>query len=140
MERALQKLRAADGSPAWRETVLESSVVFTRGLTALLDGLRAGDVPSPPVPPEQLLKARKYARVKVAEMQLYGAAQVQAGCESRDLYSSLKAAIDDARAGYRREFLSVGSRIPDFLHEELVRVLARDDEALLGPHYPGPLR
>lgn len=134
MERALDKLRAASGSLAWRDAVVESSAAFSRGVAALLETLQAANVPD-----ETLLRARRYARVKVAEMQLYAADRVASGRAARHLYTALRTEIDDARAGFTAEFLTPARGMPDYLHEELVRALAQDDATLLGSDYPGPL-
>lgn len=139
MQQALAKLRAAEGGPAWRDAVVDASTVLSLGLAALLETVRAGDPAPLEVPDESLLKARRYARVKVAEMQLYASGQVSAGLAARDLYGALRAPIDEARAAFRREFLTPEREIPDYLHEELVRALAQNDEAMLGPDYPGAL-
>jgi hypothetical protein len=134
MERALDKLRAANGSPAWRDAVVESSVQFSRGVAGLLETLQAVNVPD-----EALLRARRYARVRVAEMQLYAADRVTTGRAARRLYAALRPEIDEARAGFTAEFLTQARGIPDYLHEELVRALAQNDATLLGPEYPGPI-
>jgi hypothetical protein len=144
MERALDKLRVANGSPFWRDAVVESSAAFSRGVAELLETLQSANVPTAKVSPgkvpnEALLRARRYARVKVAEMQLYAADRVTAGRAARHIYAALRAQIDAARSGFKEEFLTSSQGVPDYLHEELVRVLAQDDETLLGPDYPGPL-
>lgn len=135
MELGIAKLRAAEGSPAWRDAVVESSILFSRAVAVLLDSLRIAEAPD-----EHRLKAQKYARVKVAQIQLYAADQVAAGRATRNLYGVLRAPIDEARAGFVEEFLTSSRRIPDYLHSEMVRVLAENDEALLGPDYPGVLK
>jgi hypothetical protein len=84
------------------------------------------------------LKAQRFARNQVAEIRLYKSESVRNGRADRDLYTSLKAEIDSAREGFRREFLSIPGMV-DYLHQELVRTLANDDVQLLGPDYPGPL-
>jgi putative protein kinase ArgK-like GTPase of G3E family len=142
MERALGRLRAANGNPCWREAVIEASAEFSRGVAELLETLRVVSVPAEKVPAEKVpneARARRYARVKIAEMQLYAAERVAAGRTARHLYAALRPEIDEARAGFIEEFLTSAHAIPDYLHEELVRVLAQDDEALLGPDYPGSL-
>jgi len=147
MERALGRLRAANGNPCWREAVIEASAEFSRGVAELLETLRVVSVPAQSVPAEKVpnekvpneARARRYARVKIAEMQLYAAERVAAGRTARHLYAALRPEIDEARAGFTEEFLTSAHAIPDYLHEELVRVLAQDDEALLGPDYPGSL-
>ena len=85
------------------------------------------------------MRARRLARVKVAEMRLYQARAVARGRAGRNLYAELRNEIDAARQQFQREFFSAGPSIVDYLHQELVRTLANDDEALLGEDYPGPL-
>ena len=80
-------------------------------------------------------RARRFARVQVAEMRLYFAQNVKSGRERRDLYFALKDRIDEARESYRRLFpIEV-----DYFHQELVHTLAHGDAALLGGGHPGPL-
>jgi hypothetical protein len=88
--------------------------------------------------PDLHLKARRFARVLVAEMLLYQAEQVKSGRAERDLYTSLKTPIDDAREAYRSAFLADSEGMADYLHQELVHTLAHDDVELLGKDYPGP--
>lgn len=132
MARALNQLRAAQGTPAWRDTVISSSAALTRGLSTLLASLSA------PVA-ESHLRAQRFARVTVAKMQLYQATQVQAGLAAGNLYQALKAQIDEARAAFSGQFLTPPNGVPDYLHEEMIRELAHYDAALLGPQYPGPM-
>jgi hypothetical protein len=84
-------------------------------------------------------RALRFARVKVAEIQLYQASQVKSGRAARDLYGTLGPHIDDARKAFRDRFLVPLSGVPDYLHQELVKTLAKEDAVLLGPSYPGPL-
>jgi hypothetical protein len=88
---------------------------------------------------ELQLRAQRFARVKVAEIQLYRAAGVRKGRIEADLYRVLKHEIDDARDAYRQQFLSDGGPQVDYIHSELLHKLANDKEELLGPGYPGPL-
>jgi hypothetical protein len=83
--------------------------------------------------------ALRFARVRVAEMQLYQASQVKSGRAAGDLYSALGPAIDAARGAFQERFLLPLDGIPDYLHQELVRTLAKENAVLLGPSYPGPL-
>ena len=85
------------------------------------------------------LRAQRYARVQAAEMRLYQSQAVEKGRDSRDLYGALRAAVDGAREAFRRDFLSASATMVDYLHLELLRTLANDDVALLGPQYPGPM-
>jgi hypothetical protein len=85
------------------------------------------------------LRARRFARVQVAEMRLYKSEAVRAGRAGRCLYSELQQDIDAGRETFRREFLSRSSSMVDYLHLELVSTLANDDLSILGEDYPGPL-
>jgi hypothetical protein len=134
MERALARLRGAQTNGAWRDAVIGSSAVLTRGVCRLLETLNA-----PRDLNDRQVRAKRFASVKVAEMQLYRAAQVQAGQASRDVYGMLRAQIEEAREAFRDRFLTPPDGVSDYLHEEIVRSLARNDETLLGPQYPGPL-
>ena len=84
-------------------------------------------------------RALRFARVKVAEIQLYQASQVKSGRAARDLYGTLGPHIDLARKAFRDRFLIPLNGVPDYLHQELVKTLANEDAVLLGPSYPGPL-
>jgi hypothetical protein len=83
-------------------------------------------------------RAQRFARVRVAEMRLYQAQAVRQGREHARLYMALRGEMDRSRAQFKHEFLHVPSMI-DYFHLEVVRTLANDDPALLGPEYPGPL-
>ncbi len=85
------------------------------------------------------LKAQRFARVKVAEMRLYKSAAVRGGRAGQNLYAALRDEIDGGREAYREQFLALSPTMLDYFHVELVRTLANDDAALLGPEYPGSL-
>jgi len=85
------------------------------------------------------LRARRFARVQVAEMRLREAAAVQAGRAQRNLYETLRPRIDAARVTFRESFCASRGSMVDYLHAELVRTLAHEDAELLGKDYPGPL-
>jgi hypothetical protein len=88
---------------------------------------------------EKHLRAQRFARVRVAEIQLYHAAAMKSGRASGDVYMALKEQMDSAREAYREKFLTPVNGTADYLHAEFVRTLANDDAAILGPGYPGPL-
>ena len=92
-----------------------------------------------PVPIEACLRALRFARVQVSQLQLYHADAVKEGRRDGNLYSLLRTEIDFARATFRRDFLKPSPSLPDYFHEELVRTLANNDGNLLGPDYPGPM-
>ncbi len=83
-------------------------------------------------------EARRFARLLVSEIKLYNEDEVYAGRENADLYTRLKRDIDRSREMYERRVNPAVSRTTDYLHKELIRILAKDDEALMGQDYPGP--
>lgn len=84
------------------------------------------------------LRAQRFARVKVAEMQLYRPEACRAGREQKNLYLYLKRDIDNAREVFRNRFMTTPT-IVDYLHRELAGTLAESDETLLGADYPGQM-
>lgn len=84
------------------------------------------------------IRAQRFARVRVAEMQLYKPSLCQQGTEREDLYLYLKQEIETARDTFRSQFMTISSMV-DYLHLELVSALAHGDEFRLGADYPGPL-
>jgi hypothetical protein len=84
------------------------------------------------------LHAQRFARVKVAELRLYHAEKVRDGRAKSDLYGALRSEIDTLRGEYKRDFATTPTMV-DYLHIELLRTLAHDDDRLLGDTYPGPL-
>jgi hypothetical protein len=85
------------------------------------------------------LQAQRMARLRVAEMRLYHENEVRSGAATGDIYRALQNEIDAARDQFLQAFLSKSSSMVDYLHLELLRSLAHDDDRLLGHHYPGPM-
>jgi hypothetical protein len=85
------------------------------------------------------LQAQRIARVRVAEMRLYQAEELRKGVFEGDIYGALGAGIDGARKEFLETFLSKSPTMVDYLHLEILRSLAHDDDRLLGPEYPGPM-
>jgi len=85
------------------------------------------------------LRAQRVARVKVAEMRLYRAEELRNGVASGSIYKALHTEIDAARSAFLQAFLSKSPTMVDYLHLELLRSLAHDDDRLLGEDYPGPM-
>ncbi|MGI9069754.1 MAG: hypothetical protein ACR2JB_00110 [Bryobacteraceae bacterium] len=84
------------------------------------------------------VRAQRFARVKVAEMQLSRPDACHAGRQQCNLYVFLRHEIDKARETYRKQFMTIPSTV-DYLHLELVRTAAGNDEQKLGADYPGQL-
>jgi hypothetical protein len=84
------------------------------------------------------LQAQRFSRVKVAELRLYHADAVREGRAKSDLYGGLREEIDKLRGEYQKDFATTPTMV-DYLHLEILRTLAHDDDRLLGANYPGPL-
>jgi hypothetical protein len=84
------------------------------------------------------IRAQRFARVAIAELQLARPEACRAGRDQGDLYLFLKREIDKARESYRKQFMTVPSMV-DYLHLELIQTAALGDEKKLGVDYPGRL-
>jgi hypothetical protein len=82
--------------------------------------------------------ARRFARLLVSEIELYNKAKVADGRRNKDLYTRLKTDIERSRVTYEKRFGRTLGKDFDYFHEELVKTLASNDPAVLGPDYPGP--
>ena len=85
------------------------------------------------------IRAQRFARVALAEIQLARPEACRAGREQGDLYLFLKREIDKARESYRKQFMTVPSMV-DYLHLELIQNAVDGDEQKLGVDYPGRLQ
>jgi hypothetical protein len=84
------------------------------------------------------LRAQRFARVKVAQMEISKPEACRAGRRESNFYLFLKREIDSARDSYRKQFMTTPD-MPDYLHLELVRSAAEGQEQKLGADYPGQL-
>lgn len=84
------------------------------------------------------VRAQRFARTTVAEMQLARPEACRAGREKANLYLFLKNEIETARSQYRQQFMVIPSMV-DYLHLELIRTAAQGVEERLGADYPGQL-
>lgn len=130
-------MRAASTEAGQKAAMEEASRAFS-GDPSVLEFLKTL-APEPVPQSEKDLRARRFARVRVAEITLYHASAIKTGRASADVYGALKPQMDAARAAYRDIFLTPTNGTADYLHAEFVRSLANDDASLLGPAYPGPL-
>jgi hypothetical protein len=85
------------------------------------------------------LQAQRTARVRVAEMRLYHENELRNGAAAGDIYGALKTEIDAARNQFLQTYLAKSATMVDYLHLEILRSLAHDDDRLLGHNYPGPM-
>jgi hypothetical protein len=82
-------------------------------------------------------KARRLARLLVAEIKLYNEAAVEEGRDKSDLYRLLRTDIDRSRNMYDKRVHPTIRSQADYFHSELVRVLAQENPELMGSDYPG---
>ncbi|MCU1330644.1 MAG: hypothetical protein JWN34_6014 [Bryobacterales bacterium] len=85
------------------------------------------------------LHAQRIARVRVAEIRLYQGEALRQGVFTGNIYASLREQIDQARTEFLQTCLTQSPTMVDYLHLEILRSLAHDDERLLGSDYPGPM-
>ncbi len=85
------------------------------------------------------LHAQRVARVRVARMRLDREDAWRRGLAQSDIYSALRRDIESARTEFLQNFLSRSTTMVDYLHLEILRNLANDDDRVLGREYPGPM-
>lgn len=83
------------------------------------------------------VKARRFARLLVSEINLYNEQKVKEGRESNDLYDRLREAIDRSREMYEKRVAPPVASQFDYFHYELVNSLAEGNAQRLGNSYPG---
>ena len=82
--------------------------------------------------------AKRFAKLLISEIELYSKVKVSEGRKDKDLYGSLKTDLQRSRQTYEKRFAKTQASRHDYLHDEIVRILANDDASILGPDYPGP--
>jgi hypothetical protein len=80
-------------------------------------------------------KARRFAKLLVDEIKLYNQGKVSEGRQHRDLYDRLREDIEKSRASYEKRYGSTSAKDGDYFNQELVRILADNDPALLGNNF-----
>ena len=80
-------------------------------------------------------KAQRFAKLLIDEIRLYNKAKVEEGRKNRDIYDRLRDDIDKSRASYSKRYGNTVAAAGDYFTQELLRGLAQDDAALLGPNF-----
>lgn len=95
-------------------------------------------VPAAPVSEEDELhkKARRFAKLLVEEIRLYNQPKVDEGRQHKDLYDRLKVDIEKSRATYDKRYAESAVASADYFTQELIRILADNDVALMGAGFP----
>ena len=82
-------------------------------------------------------KAKRFAKLLVDEIKLYNQAKLAEGRQNREIYARLKDDIDKSRATYDKRYGATSAANGNYFIQELVRILANDDESLLGSGFSG---
>ncbi|MGH9401147.1 MAG: hypothetical protein ACRD2P_03450 [Terriglobia bacterium] len=142
-----ERLRALEKSVQELRAQFERTLALARQSQPRLGATQAAVSATPDLPPPEPVssadqaertqqEAKRYAWLLVSEIELYNPADVAEGREKGDLYPRLKVHIERSRKAYENRFGKSTPGQPDYFHEEIVRVLAQGDAALLGPGYP----
>jgi len=81
-------------------------------------------------------KAKRFAKLLVDEIKLYNQAKVNEGRARKDLYSRLREDIEKSRASYDKRYGNTQAASADYFTQEVIKVLADNDAALLGSGFP----
>jgi hypothetical protein len=81
-------------------------------------------------------KARRFAKLLVEEIKLYNQQEVTAGKQAGDLYGRLREPIDKSREAYEKRYANTPAATGNYFVLELVRILADNNIALMGPNFP----
>jgi hypothetical protein len=81
-------------------------------------------------------KAKRFARLLVDEIKLYNQSKVIEGKQNRDLYVRLREDIEKSRATYDKRFGETPAASANYFTQELIRILADNDVALMGGTFP----
>jgi len=93
--------------------------------------------PAPTTPEDDLhKKARRFAKLLVEEIKLYNQAKVNEGKANHDLYERLRDDIEKSRETYEKRYGQTAAGSSDLFNQELVRILADNNAALLGAGFP----
>ena len=72
----------------------------------------------------------------VEEIKLYNQTKLAEGRARGDLYSRLHDDIEKSRGAYQKRY-GESVKDADYFNQELMRILADNDRAVMGPGFPG---
>lgn len=81
-------------------------------------------------------KAKRFAKLLVEEIKLYNQSKVAEGRQRGDLYERLREDIEKSRATYDKRYGESLVASANYFDEELIRILADNDIALMGAGFP----
>lgn len=86
--------------------------------------------------PDLHRKAKRFAKLLVEEIKLYNQAKVTEGRQHGDLYERLREDIEKSRATYEKRYGESDVASANYFDQELIRILADNDIALMGAGFP----
>lgn len=98
---------------------------------------QSGSAPQAPQPvlDEAHEKARRFAKLLVEEIKLYNQAKLAEGRAQCDIYSRLREDIEKSRGAYQKRY-GESVRGTDYFSQELMRILADNNRAVMGAGFP----
>ncbi len=81
-------------------------------------------------------KARRFAKLLVEEIKLYNQTKLAEGRARGDIYSRLRDDIEKSRGAYEKRY-GESLNNNNFFNQELMRILADNNRAAMGPGFPG---
>jgi hypothetical protein len=81
-------------------------------------------------------KARRFAKLLVEEIKLYNQTKLAEGRAQGDIYSRLREDIEKSRGAYQKRF-GESIKDADYFSQELMRILADNNRAVMGPGFSG---
>jgi len=105
------------------------------------DAAQATPSPRLPASEDDTLHAatKRFAELLVSGIKFYNEHAIAEGRKNRDLYKRLQQSIIRNRKMYEKRVAPAVAEKIDYLHEELVRILADGDAGAFGDGYPGPI-
>jgi hypothetical protein len=82
-------------------------------------------------------KAMRFAKLLVDEIKLYNQSKVAEGRQNREIYKVLREDIEKSRATYNKRYGNTPVASANYFSDEVIRILADNDRALLGAEFPG---
>jgi hypothetical protein len=86
--------------------------------------------------PDLHRKAKRFAKLLVEEIKLYNQGKVAEGRQHGDLYERLREDIEKSRATYEKRYGESDVASANYFDQELIRILADNDIALMGAGFP----
>lgn len=121
------------------DAVYASTAAGHAAASALHSGTAQGSTVQQPMSPaldEAHERARRFAKLLVEEIKLYNQTKVSEGRARGDLYSRLRDDIEKSRTAYQKRY-GESVRDVDYFTQELMRILADNNRAVMGAGFPG---